>query len=135
MPKLAEDKAQQVNETEGSSFEAYPEGIYQGTLQDVEVREGQKADYWSWRFSDIISVEDDKKFPGSLWVNTSLTDAADWKMKEVFAAFGVPADTDTDELLGKEVWLAVSQRVIEKGARMGETGNNVERVMPVGGEE
>jgi hypothetical protein len=68
-------------------------------------------------------------------VNTSLSDAADWKMKEMFEAFGVPADTDTDELLGKEIWLAVSQRVIEKGARMGETGNNVERAMPVGGGE
>src|SRR4249919_2577778 len=113
MPQLEKDKAQQVADTEGSTFEAYPEGIYQGTLQDVEVREGTKADYWSWRFSDVVNVEDDKTYPGSLWVNASLSDAADWKMKEVFEAFGVPADTDTDELLGKSVWLAVSQRVIE----------------------
>lgn len=133
MPQLAKDKAEAVNENEGSSFEAYPEGIYQATLTDVESKEGPAGEYWSWKFSECVSVEDDQKFPGSLWVNTSLSDAAEWKMKEVFDAFGVPANTNTDELLTKPVWLAVSQRTIEKGSRMGEIGNNVERVMPVGG--
>lgn len=133
MPQLAKDKAEQVNETEGQNFEVYPEGIFLSTLVDVEVKEGPAGEYWSWKFGENIFVEDEKKYPGHLWVNTSLSDAADWKMKEVFEAFGVPADTDTDELLGKQVWNVVSQRVIAKGARMGEMGNNVERTMAVGG--
>lgn len=135
MPKLPKDKAKEVDETEPTQFEAIPEGIYLGTLGDVESKEGPAGEYWSWKFNDIIGVEDEKKYPGSLWVNTSLSEAADWKMKETFDAFGVPADTDTDELLGKQAWLVVSQRIIAKGSRMGETGNNVDRLMSVGGEE
>lgn len=135
MPQLEKAKAKQVEETEGASFEAFPEGIYLGTLMDVESREGNAGEYWSWKFSSIISIEDEKSYPGSLWVNTSLSEASAWKLKEVFEAFGVAADSNTDELLGKTAWLAVSQRTIEKGSRMGEIGNNVERVMAVGGGE
>jgi hypothetical protein len=111
-----------------------PEGLYQGTLQDVEVRPGKVADYWSWRFGELVAIEDDKPWPGSLWENTSLSPNAEWKLKEVFDAFGSSTDTDTDTLLGKTVWLVVSQRTIESGARMGQLGNQVERVLPVGGD-
>lgn len=133
-PQLPKDKAKEVDETEPTAFEALPEGIYLGTLIDVESKEGPAGEYWSWKFGELLGVEDEKKYPGHQWVNTSLSEAADWKMKEVFDGFGVPANTDTDELLSKQVWLVVSQRTIEKGSRMGEIGNNVERVMPVGGE-
>lgn len=135
MPQLSKEAAKATGEAESASFEAFPEGIYYGTLQDVEVREGSKGPYWSWRYGDIMSVEDEKSYPGSIWNNTSESEAARWKMKESFDAFGVDPDTDTDELIGKQVWLVVSQRVIEQGARMGELGNQVERVMKVGGEE
>ena len=135
-PQLPQDQAKQTEDAESKSFEALPEGLYLGTLMDVEVRQGGKGDYWSWRFSDLIAVEDDKTYPGSQWVNTSLTPESAWKLKETFEAFNASADTDTDELLGKQCWLVISQRVIERGARMGEMGNNVDRLMPIGeGEE
>jgi len=131
-PQLDKNQAQATDDAESKSFEALPEGLYLGTLMDVEVKQGGKGDYWSWRFSDLIAVEDDQQYPGSQWVNTSLTPEAAWKLKETFEAFNATSDTDTDELLGKQCWLVVSQRVIERGARMGEMGNNVDRLMPIG---
>lgn len=135
MPKLPDEQATATDEVEPQTFEALPEGLYLGTLVDVEVREGQKGEYWSWKFGDLIAVEDDKLYPGHLWNNTSLSEAAAWKLKEAFDAFKVPANTDTDELIGQSCWLTVSQRVIERGTRMGEVGNNIERLMPIGADE
>lgn len=132
MPKLPDDVAAEVAEEEVASFEALPEGIYLASLADVEVKPGNVADYWSWRFTDLVLMDTDPPtpYPGSAWINTSLSENAKWKMKEVFDAFGVAPDTDTDELLGEPVRLAITQRVIEKGARVGEIGTNVDRVMP-----
>jgi hypothetical protein len=134
VPKLPKEKAKSTDEAE-SNFEALEEGIYLGTLEEVTTAEGPKGEYWTWRFSDLIFIETDAKAPGSLWVNTSLSPEAEWKLKEVFEAFGVKANTDTDTLLGDKAQLAVEQRVIEKGARMGEIGNSVVKVMAVGADE
>ena len=132
MPQLPQEEAAAVNEQESSSFDALPEGTYLATLTDVEIREGTVAEYWSWKYGDLVLMDTDPPtpYPGSQWNNTSLSENARWKMKETFDAFGVPADTDTDELLGEPVRLVITQRVIEKGARMGEIGNNVDRVLP-----
>jgi len=135
MPKLDQAQATQTESVESTGFEALPEGMYLGTLVDVEVRDGQKGPYWSWKFGDLISVEDDKPYPGHQWVNTSLTPEAAWKLKETFEAFKVAPDTDTDELLGQQCWLVISQRTIERGARMGEVGNNVDRLLAVGADD
>lgn len=130
MPKLPKATAKAVGEAESSSFDPLPEGPYVAKLTGVEVREGQKGPYWSWEFS---VVEPDDHENRKLWTNTSLSDSAAWKLKEVFEAFGVAADTDTDELIGQVVKLAVTQRVIEQGARAGDIGNNVDRVMAYDG--
>ena len=133
MPQLSKQKAKSVDDAETTSFEALAEGLYLGTLEEVDdSKEGPSGSYWSWRFSDLVNVETDEKAPGSLWVNTSMVEAAEWKLKEVFDAFGVKTTTDTDTLLGQQAQLVVEQRIIEKGARMGEVGNNVVRVMAVG---
>jgi hypothetical protein len=134
MPKLDKQAAKAVDEAE-STFSALDEGIYIGSLAEVLTKEGPKGEYWSWRFTDLINIETDAKAPGSAWVNTSLSEDARWKLQEVFQAFGVDASTDTDELLGQQAQLVISQRVIERGARTGEVGNNVDRVMPLGAEE
>jgi hypothetical protein len=132
MPKLNKEQAQATSEAE-SAFGPLEEGVYLGTLSEVTVGKGEKGPYWSWRFSDLINTETDEKAPGSVWVNTSLTAEAQWKLKEVFDAFEVVPDTDTDELLGQQVQLVVSQREIERGARMGQVGNQVDAVLPIGG--
>ena len=132
MPKLNKTTAKAVDSAK-STFEALEEGIYAAVLDSVEVK-GPGAsgyEYWSWKFVNLVNVESGEKAPGSQWVNTSLSPDAQWKMKEVFDAFGVPSDTDTDTLLGESALLVVSQRPIEQGARMGEIGNQVDRVMAV----
>jgi len=125
MPKLDRNTATTVNTTEGSSdFEPLPAGVYTARLMEVNVKEGRTAPYWSWTF-EILEPDFLNR---RMWVNTSLSPAAAWKMKEVFDAFGADAGTDTDELCGQAVRLTVTQRVIETGNKKGEIGNNVDRV-------
>lgn len=127
MPKLPKARAEAVSNSESSSFEPLPESIYTVKLNNVTVKEGDKGPYWSW---ELEVVEGEFKTRRQ-WVNTSLSEAADWKLKEVFDAFGYTADSDTDEMVGERCKIAVTQRVIEKGARAGETGNNVDRCIPI----
>lgn len=132
MPKLAKDKAKKVAENEGSGFEALPEAIYPVRLTGVTVGEGDKGPYWTWE----LEVDGDPDYDGrKLWCTTSLSDAADWKLKEVFEAFGYTTDSDTDEMIGEKCKASVSQRVITKGARAGQTGNNVDTMIALTAEE
>lgn len=89
-------------------------------------REGPAGPYWSWEYEILDGEFMDRR----LWNNTTLAENAQFGLKQTFDAFGVPTDTDTDELLGKVVRLSVSQRTIQKGPRTGELSNNVDRVMP-----
>lgn len=127
MPTLPENVRSDVENAEGGDFEALPEGKYIASLMEVEAREGKKAPYWSWTFE----VQEPEEHKGRrLWMNTSLSKAAAWKMKEVFDAFGVPVDTDTDEICGNLVTLTVGRKIIDGGKRAGEIGNEIERVSP-----
>lgn len=112
-------------------FEVLPPGIYEVKLREVTPQDGQKAPYWKWEFE---IVEDDYK-GRRLWMNTSLSEAALWKFKEVFKAFGVSPDTDTDELIDEHIMAVVSQSIIQSGNRKGEMGNNVDNVRPVGDDD
>lgn len=133
MPKLPKNKAKSVAENEGSSFKPLEEGIYIGTLKDVSVEEGKSDPYWGFEFEGITGFSGDdvelgKTYPGRQWVNVSLGETSEWKMKEVFDAFGYATDSDTDEMVGERVKLLVSQRIAEQGKRKGELVNNVDRV-------
>lgn len=128
MPKLNETIAAKVDEGGGSG--ALEEGIYIVELAEVEARPGHVAPYWCW----ILDVVDDPELNSTgrgrrLWHNTSLSDQALWKVSEAFEAFGVPANTDTDDLIGQRVKALVSRKVIEQGKRAGTIGNNVEALM------
>lgn len=126
MPKLTKTKAKQVEES-GGTFEPLPPGVYHVRLVDVDAsREGPSGPYWSWEY-DVV---EDGHVGRKLWNNTSLSDAALWKLDETFSAFGMGADTDTDELLGKVVKAVVSIRTIQEGARKGEPANQIDRLTP-----
>lgn len=126
MPKLNADKAKEVADSE-STGGIMDDGIYEMLLKDVEVQDGPKGPYWKWTFK---VPEDAPRYKGwQQWLNTSLSEAAVWKLKEVFDAFGAPTDTDTDELIGKRVRVVVGSRTIQKGKRAGEQGNQVEEVL------
>lgn len=130
--KLNKTTAKKVDQQEDrGEFEALPAGIYECKLREVTPQDGAKAPYWKWEFE---IVEDEFK-SRRLWLNTSLSEAALWKFKEVFKAFGVTPDTDTDDLIDEHVMLVVSQGIIQSGARKGEMGNNVDNVRPLGDDE
>lgn len=124
MAKLNKTMQKEVDNA-SSGFEPMPDGVYHFILKDVDAtREGPKGPYWSWEFECI-----EEPYKGRRqWNNTSLAQA--WSLKQTFDAFGVPVDTDTDELIGKPVRLVLSTRVIQEGNRKGEPTNQVDRVRP-----
>lgn len=131
MPRLDENAANRVNEAEESSG-IMDEGIYEMILTKVETASGDKGTYWKWTFK---VPEDAPKYPKwNQWLNTSLSEASAWRLKEVFKAFGVTPDTDTDDLIGQRVRVEVGTTIIQKGPRTGEAGNQVKKVLPLSGD-
>jgi hypothetical protein len=134
VPKLPAATAKSTTEAESATRENVPEGIYTVRLRSVESKPpgpGSKTGkpFWLWTFE---IPEDAEQYGGKrFFLNTSLADSALWKMKEVFDAFGVDPDTDTDELVGDEVRLVISIRPIGSGARAGQPSNQVENVLPL----
>jgi hypothetical protein len=128
LPKLNSTTAAKVEEAEGGDFEPIPEGVYPAVLDgEVEPCDGPKGLYWKWTFK--LTGED---YSGrKMFLNTSLNDNALWRLKEVFEAFGVPNDTDTDDLIGKPVKLYLVQKIIGAGSRKGDMGNEIKQVLPV----
>lgn len=127
MAKLNKEKAEQAAAAESSSFDPIPDGAYHVRLRDVDTsREGKAGPYWSWEYEVVDGEHKSRR----LWNNTSLSEAAMFKVKETFDAFGVETDTDTDDLLGSVVKVIVSTRTIQQGARKGEPANQIDRVVP-----
>lgn len=139
MPKLPKKKAASVNDAESSSFPLIDDGRYPGTLKEVRVSDepgGSGFHWWGWVYDLEDAEVDGKPYEGNAQVMnvTSLSDKAEWKLNEAFKAHGVPADTDTDELLGTKALVIVGHRTETKGARKGEIVNTVEAVHPYDGE-
>lgn len=110
------------------------DGIYTMRLAEVSAATGDKGPYWIWKFQVPEDTEEEhakryKKW--NQWLNTSLSEASAWRLKDVFAAFGVSTDTDTDELIGARVRVQIGSGVIGKGKRAGEPKNEVEKVLPL----
>ena len=128
MATLNPEIAGEVRDTESTSFEPVPAGAYHLRLTDVDAeREGQKGPYWRWEFTGVEGAATNRKF----WVNTSLSKAAFFKLKETFAAFGHddPTGVDTDDLLGQVVKGHVVIRTIQGGDRKGEPTNEVSKLV------
>lgn len=133
MPKLATNHAREAekaaDESEERSFDVVPEGVYVGRLFEVEVsdKEGDSGfHYWIWKFK----LEKEGYQGKEARFFTSLSPKAAFSIGGAFKAFGVPADTHTDELLNRRAKLQISQAVIEKGSRKGQIGNNVDNLLP-----
>jgi hypothetical protein len=131
MPKLTSNVAQKTAEAEGGNFEPLPENTYLAVPEEVTMEPGgANGPYWKWTFK----IAEGQEYAGrKLFMNTSLSEKALWKLKETFEAFGVSTDTDTDDLIGKPVKLYVVQRPIEQGKRKGEIGNEIRNLLPADG--
>lgn len=131
MPKLPSEAAKKATESAGGGFSPLEEATYRCRLVEVEAKTAASSGnpMWVWK----LETADEKSEGKFLWVNTVLTDKAMWKVAEMFAAFNADTDTDTDELIGEFCNADVVQRVIEKGARAGQMGNDVARAWPIEG--
>lgn len=137
MPKLDSTVAEQVNQAESGSA-LIEDGLYEMVLEAVDATDkngepltGKQGPYWKWTF---VFPEDAARYAKrKQWVNTSLSADSAWKMKEHFDAFGVPADTDTDDLVGRHVLVEIGSRVITQGDKAGDTVNTVKKILPVDG--
>lgn len=128
MPKLNNDTAAKVDSAE-SGIDPVEEGIYVLRLrEDVTVREGQAGPYWAWTFE---IPEGQEKAGRRFFHNTSLSEQAFFKLKETFEAFGVPTNTDTEDLVGKTVKAHIIIKTIQKGQRQGELGNEIKSLHPI----
>lgn len=133
MPKLDDETAQAVAEAE-SSGGIMEEGIQESVLLEVTVHDGKEHPYWKWTFQNPAENADGTPHPYKNWKHwhiTSLSPAASFKLNEAFEAFGVPSDTDTDELIGQRVRIVVGTRTVQAGKREGELANTVENLLPL----
>lgn len=133
VPKLNDDVAAKVEQAE-DGFAPVPEGVYiLQLMEDVTVHEGDKAPYWRWQFEvpkehDGVELE---RAGRRFWTNTSTSDAAYFKLKETFGAFGVPTNTDTEELVGRRVKAEIIIKTIQGGQRKGDLGNEIAKLHPI----
>jgi hypothetical protein len=126
MPKLNAKQAKSVDAAE-SSFEPLEDGVYHARLREVTVSENAGASgfhYWMWEFE----IVEEPYLNRRLWTNTSLSPAAEFKLNEMFAAFGVTSKTDTDELCGQVIRLVVGSETQQQGAGKGKINNTIQRV-------
>lgn len=126
----------QLNETYASGIDEEPQavgvlepGVYEAVLVEVVAKPGKVAPLWSWRYEVAPGQVGEGR---TMFNNTSLSEEARWKMAETFQAFGVPANTNTDRLLGQRVKLLVAKVIAQQGKRQGMFVNQIQEVMPVG---
>lgn len=130
LPKKTQEAAEQAEDSGG--FAALPEGKYLCVLDDVQTDgSGPAGPYWTWVWK--IHPDNGEHEGRMLWDVISLSEKAAWKVKQVFEALGYSLDSDTDEMIGEAAVLVVSQRVIERGKRQGEMGNQVDVYLPADG--
>jgi hypothetical protein len=99
---------------EERSFEPVPEGIYEATLTDWELKQGGKGPYYNFEFTALDPELKNRKF----WLMSSISDGALWKFKQHMLAMGADpelmapgSEVDTDDIVrecvGAEVRLVI----------------------------
>lgn len=78
------------------SFEPLPEGTYEVEVERVEVRESNSSDndYLNWE----LTVQDEEYEGRKLWMITSLSERALFRLKDVFVALDVIEEDDELEI-------------------------------------
>lgn len=130
MPKLPSQAATAAKAAaESSGFTQIKAGTYEARLTNVKATTAKSSGnpMWVWELEIVQEPYRGRK----QWVNTVLTDAAMWKLGEMFAAFGADTDADTDELIGDHCLAEIEETTIGAGARAGQPGNNVVRCLPI----
>lgn len=109
--KAAEKDAWDPDSDIGSSFEVLEDGDYLFVLNEVTVSDQPGPSgfhYWRWMFEHPESKS-------RIYENTSLSPQAAGKLGQMFVAFGVPATTPTENLLGEYVGVTVIKAAVTQG--------------------
>lgn len=126
MAKLSKQVAQQAEAQadDWSGAGVVPPGVYLCKLSEVDSsKSGPAGPYWVWTY-EAVGVQDEPKGK-KFWDNTSLSEKAVGRLGKVFEAFGVPTDTDTDDMIGMLCAVEVKIGTINQGDRAGEQRNEV----------
>lgn len=130
-PALPQREADKVDDEEVRDFTALDPGPYPARLMEVTVGEGKAGPYWQWVYEVPDGFEGFEHAKGRrFWNITSLSEKARFKLKETFDAFGVSADTNTDELCGKLVTIIATRYTQTQGKNEGKLVNGVDKVLP-----
>lgn len=126
MPKLNQKLAKQVGEQEVRERRGpAPAGRYLIRLKSVEATKSRAGDpMWKWRFEVDASHGEYAGLP--LFENTTLIEAAYWKLAAIFAAFGAPPDTATDDLIGRTVYADLVVITATQGKLAGREVNEID---------
>lgn len=115
MAKLGKELQKKVANADRDPFAPLDEGFHKVRLVEVDFTESKKGDPMAvWKFKSV-DPQPDKE----LREYTVLTDAAIWKVAQIFDAFGVKPDVDTDDLVGKTIIVEVGQEVQSEGKGKG----------------
>lgn len=86
---------------------------YKVSVSEVTREEGDKAEYFKWKFSVIENADGEDEFEGAaLYLNTSLLENSLWNLKGLLQALGedVPndeMDIDLEDMVDKECMVVV----------------------------
>lgn len=112
MPKLSKANASAAKKAAAENpFALLPDGYYKAKLVEVKGGKSSKGDHmWTWLFK--VEKKDLREY-------TVIKDTMMWKLGQIFEAFGVSADTDTEELVGKTITVEVGSEMFDgkKGPR------------------
>jgi len=148
MPRLDDQTAERVQagaeNADSGEREPLEEGFYKVVLREVKVNILEKSKEpklvgcprWVWEFE----IPEGEEHAGRrFWLSLILPadngyQHADFmlsKFANPFDAYGVPINTDTNDLVGKPVRAFVVQRTINAGPNQGKLRNEVEELLPL----
>jgi hypothetical protein len=125
-----------IDFSEVESFAAIPEDEYAVVVEEVEMREGDKAPYLNWKLK-VTEGEFEGRFQ---WMMTSLSPKALWRLKETLENLGIveeefelEVDEDTNLVIQPELvgLAAIAPVTVEE--YQGKDSNRVDILLPPSG--
>lgn len=108
------------------SREALPEGVYHASVAKVDSVVSKSSGNPMLKIE--FNILSDEYTGRKVWGNYVLTEAAMWKVQELFGALGLDADAlvtlDTEDLVGLECDLKIGQREYD-----GQIQNEIKKAM------
>lgn len=93
-----------VDFSQSNDFELLDAGLYEGKIAATEVKPGQNAPYINWT---IEVPRPSGNGVAKVWLVTSLSPGAAWKLRETLVALG----EDAESLKGSDVGVDIAQYV------------------------